>query len=350
MKKIILIVTTLFLSVGLLGIVLFLFLLSPLNKEAKSYNFEVKKGSSTRLVISELKSHNLIRNELATLVYFKLHPKYNIKAGTFKLSAAYSTEKIIKLLDEGNTLEKEGITVTFIEGKRLTYYVDVISNKFGYSKEDIMAVLSDKTYLNELINKYWFITDEILNDELYYPLEGYLYPDTYKFAKDSSIKTIINKLVYTLSIKLAPYKEEIESNDLTFHEILSLASDVEVEGGKESDRKLIAGIFLKRLALGMNLGSDVTTYYAVKKDLNSGDLWINDINYDSPYNTRLLTKMAGKINVGPICNPSIISIKAVLEPTTSDYLYFYADWLGDGKVYYSKTYAEHVATKNRFEG
>lgn len=342
MKKIVLIITTLFLSLGLLGIALFLFLLSPVNKDTKTVNFEVKEGSSTRLVISNLKQENLIRNELATLIYFKLHPNYNIKAGTFKLSSSYSTKKILDLLDEGNTIEKKGITVTFIEGKRLTYYVDVIADKFGYNKDDIMAVLSDEVYLNELINKYWFITDEILNDEIYYPLEGYLYPDTYNFAKDASIKTIINKLVCTLSIKLEPYKEVIENSDLTFHEILSLASDVEVEGGSETDRKLIAGIFLKRLDLGMNLGSDVTTYYAVKKELNSGELWANDLIYNSPYNTRLVTKMAGKINVGPICNPSIMAIKAVLEPTTSDYLYFYADIDHDYKVYYSKTYTEHV--------
>jgi len=341
MKKIVLIITTLFLSLGLLGIALFLFLLSPVNKDTKTSNFEVKQGSSTRLVISNLKAEKLIKNELAALIYFKLHPNYNIKAGTFELSASYSTKKILNLLDAGNTIEKAGITVTFVEGKRLTYYVDVISNKFGYSEEAIMAVLSDQTYLNELIAKYWFITDEILNEAIYYPLEGYLYPETYNFAKDSSIKTIINKLIYTLSVKLEPYKTAIESSDLTFHEILSLASDVEVEGGSETDRKLIAGIFLKRLDLGMNLGSDVTTYYAVKKDLNSGELWAKDLIFNSLYNTRL-DSMAGKINVGPICNPSIMSIKAVLEPTTSDYLYFYADIDHDFKVYYSKTYTEHV--------
>ena len=348
MKKVIISLITLFLSVIILGIIAFLFLLGPVDKKSKKVYFKVESGSTTREVIKDLKNQKLIKNEYVALLYIKLHPDYNIKAGTFSLSGSFSTEKIFKLLDEGNTVEKEGITVTFIEGKRLDYFVDVISNKFGYSKDEINAVLNDKEYLNYLIDNYWFITDEILNKDIYYPLEGYLYPETYKFSPDSSIKTIINKLIYTLSEKIEPYKDEIESNNLTFHQILSLASDIEVEGNNEADRKLIAGVFFNRLRSGMSLGSDVTTYYAVKKDLKES-LWYYDIDFVSPYNTRL-SSMAGKINVGPICSPSIMSIKAVLEPTNSDYLYFYADYLGDGKVYYSKTYAEHAAVVARFEG
>lgn len=347
MKKVIISLITLFLSVVILGTIIFLFLLSPVDKKSKTIYFKVENGSTTREVIGNLKDKKLIRNEYAALLYVKLHPNYNIKAGTFSLSGAYNTKKIFKLLDEGKTIEKEGITVTFIEGKRLSYYVDIISNKFGYSKEEINALLNDKEYLNTLINNYWFITDEILNKDIYYPLEGYLYPDTYKFAPDSSIETIINKLIYTLGQKIESYKEEIQSNNLTFHQILSLASDIEIEGSNESDRKLIAGVFLNRLKSGMQLGSDVTTYYAVKKDLKE-KLWYYDIDFVSPYNTRL-SSMAGKINVGPICNPSIMSINAVLEPTNSNYLYFYADWLGDGTVYYSKTYTEHAAIVARFE-
>lgn len=347
MKKTVIFLTTLFLSVIILGIAIFLFLLSPVNKENKTIYFKVETGSTTREVIKNLKNKKLIRNDYVALIYMKLHSDYTIKAGTFPLSPSYSTEKIFKLLNEGKTVEKEGITVTFIEGKRLNYFVDVINNKFGYTKDEINEALNDKTYLNELINNYWFITDEILNKDIYYPLEGYLYPETYKFSPDSSIKTIINKLIYTLGQKIEPYKNEIQSNNLSFHQILSLASDIEVEGNNEIDRNLIAGVFLNRLRSGMQLGSDVTTYYAVKKDLKE-TLWYYDINFVSPYNTRL-SSMAGKINVGPICSPSIISIKAVLEPTSSDYLYFYADYLGDGKVYYSKTYAEHAATVARFE-
>lgn len=348
MKKVILTLIALFLSLGVLGIAIFLVLLSPVDRNTKKVYFKVENGSSTRAVIKDLKAEKLIRSELVTLIYTKINPDYTIKAGTFQLSSSYSTEKIFKLLDEGNTVEKEGIEVTFVEGKRLSYYVSLISEKFGYTEEEIYNVLNDESYLNSLIDKYWFITDDILNKDLYYSLEGYLYPDTYKFAVDSSIKTIINKLIETLSIKIEPYKTEIESSNLSFHEILSLASDVEIEGSKEADRKLIAGVFLNRLRIGMQLGSDVTTYYAVKKDLKEV-LWAADIAFVSPYNTRL-NSMAGRINVGPICNPSIMSIKAVLEPTNSEYLYFYADWLGDGTVYFSKTYTEHVTIVNRFEG
>ncbi len=347
MKKIVLKLTILFLSIGIIAVAIFLFLLGPVDKNGKAIYFKVETGSATREVLKNLKEKNLIKSEFASLLYAKIHPNYTIKAGTFSLSPAYSTEKIFQLLNAGDTIEKEGVNITFVEGKRLSYYVDLISDTFSYEKEEIYNVLSDEEYLQSLIDDYWFITDEILDSKLYYPLEGYLYPETYNFATDSSIKTIINKLIYTLGENLEPYKEEIENSKFTFHQILSLASDVEIEGNNETDRKLIAGVFLSRLRLGMQLGSDVTTYYAVKKDL-SEKLWYYDISYVSDYNTRL-TSMAGKINIGPICNPSIMSIKAILNPTNSDYLYFYADWQGDGKVYYSKTYQEHSAIVASFE-
>ncbi|HOP65664.1 MAG TPA: endolytic transglycosylase MltG [Bacilli bacterium] len=349
MKKTILTLTIILLSLGVIGVGVFFFLLTPVNNNEDLTKFTVEEGSSTRSVITTLKEEDLIRCEYAALIYVKFNSNYNIKAGTYELSSSYGTMKTLKLLNEGNTIEKKGVTVTFIEGKRLTYYADVISENFAYTSSEVLAVLSDKAYLNELINEYWFITDEILNENILYPLEGYLYPDTYNFDTDSSIKTIINKLIYTLGTKIEPYKEEIANSNYTFHEILSLASDVEIEGNNEVDRKLIAGIFLRRLDIGMALGSDVTTYYAVQKNMGE-KLYQVDLNSTSLYNTRNSSVMAGKINVGPICNPSIMSIVAVLEPTSSDYLYFYADYLGDNTIYYSETYAEHIATVARFEG
>lgn len=347
-KKLITAIIIFLVSFGVLGICLYFYSLAPVSlSDEKVVKFEVKEGSSTKSIIKSLKEADLIKNDKTVLIYLKFNKNITLKAGTYELNKTMAADEILNELDEGNSIEAKGMTITFIEGKRLSNYVNIISEKFGYETEDIYEELSNKDFLNNLINKYWFITDEILNEDIYYPLEGYLYPDTYIFKQDSSVSTIVTKLLDTLESKLEPYKEKIKNNKYSFHEVLSLASDVELEGHKADDRKLIAGVFLNRLNKNMSLGSDVTTYYAVNKSMDE-ELWMKDLNTINPYNTRG-GNMLGKINIGPICNPSLSSIVAVLEPTVSDYFYFYADYKGDGTVYYSKTLTEHNQTVAKFE-
>ena len=137
---------------------------------------------------------------------------------------------------------------------------------------------------------------------------------------------------------LTEYKSGIESSNFKIHQILTLASMVESEGVSLEDRKNIAGVFINRLNKNMALGSDVTTYYASKIELGERDLYVSEINSDNPYNTRS-AKNAGKLPVGPICNPSKGAIEAVISYTPNDYLYFVAD--KNMKVYFTKTDAEH---------
>ena len=111
---------------------------------------------------------------------------------------------------------------------------------------------------------------------------------------------------------------------------------------------MIAGVFYNRLESGDSLGSDVTTYYAVKKDMGLNPiLTAMDIAYNSPYNTRL-SSMAGKLPVGPISNPGEASIKAVIEPTDSNYYYFIAN-CKTGKTEFSKTFEEHLIKNERIK-
>ena len=111
----------------------------------------------------------------------------------------------------------------------------------------------------------------------------------------------------------------------------------ELEGVKDEDRKLIVSVFNNRLNRGMNLGSDVTTYYAFNEAMDS-DLTTEMFNTYNPYNTRS-AEMAGRLPVGPICNPSLSSIEAAINPTDSDYLYFVAD--KNRNVYFMMSASEH---------
>lgn len=333
-------IATIFLILGLLLLGTFGFYqyeISPTDKKSTAtYEVVVKQGMSTSEIADLLKKKNLIRNSFFFKVYMKLNRKQTIKAATYDLKKSMDLDTIISLLEVGKA--NDDISITFKEGKTIKDYAKVLSTNTNISEEDFLAKMKDKTYLTSLINSYWFLTDTILNDDIYYGLEGYLAPDTYNFKdKDVSIEEVVKTLLDQEETNLEPYKNKV--NKANIHDILTLASMAELEGVKEKDRKMIVGVFQNRLSKNMNLGSDVTTYYAFSEDMTN-DLTSEMFNTYNPYNTRS-SQMAGKLPVGPICNPSKSSIEASINPTSSDYYYFVAD--KNGNVYYTKTSSEHSA-------
>lgn len=333
-------IATIFLILGLLLLGIFGFYqyeISPTDKKSTAtYEVVVKQGMSTSEIADLLKKKNLIRNSFFFKVYMKLNRKQTIKAATYDLKKSMDLDTIISLLEVGKA--NDDISITFKEGKTIKDYAKVLSTNTNISEEDFLAKMKDKTYLTSLINSYWFLTDTILNDDIYYGLEGYLAPDTYNFKdKDVSIEEVVKTLLDQEEKNLEPYKNKV--NKANIHDILTLASMAELEGVKEKDRKMIVGVFQNRLSKNMNLGSDVTTYYAFSEDMTK-DLTSEMFNTYNPYNTRS-SQMAGKLPVGPICNPSKSSIEASINPTSSDYYYFVAD--KNGNVYYTKTSSEHSA-------
>ena len=139
--------------------------------------------------------------------------------------------------------------------------------------------------------------------------------------------------------KLKDLKEDITNSKYNIHELITLASIVELEGSNSNDRAKVAGVFYNRLKSGWSLGSDVTTYYAEKKDDWSG-LTYNELNKCNSYNTR--GNCVKGLPIGPICNPGLESIKAVINPEITDNYYFVADC--DGKTYLNKTESGHNST------
>lgn len=333
-------IATIFLILGLLLLGIFgvyQYEISPVDKKSMAtYEVVVKQGMSTSEIANLLKEKNLIKNSFFFKVYMKLNRKQTIKAATYDLKKSMDLDTIVSLLEVGKA--NDDISITFKEGKTIKDYAKVLSTNTNISEEDFLAKMKDKTYLTSLINSYWFLTDDILNDDIYYGLEGYLAPDTYNFKnKDVSIEEVVKTLLDQEEKNLESYKNKV--NKANIHDILTLASMAELEGVKEKDRKMIVGVFQNRLSKNMNLGSDVTTYYAFSEDMTK-DLTSEMFNTYNPYNTRS-SQMAGKLPVGPICNPSKSSIEASINPTSSDYYYFVAD--KNGNVYYTKTSSEHSA-------
>ena len=341
-KKLILIPFILFIIMIISFVIIFIYSLSPVDSKNESViPFTVEKGWGKNKIITELKKSDLIRSEFFSKVIIKLKNK-ELYAGTYKLSKELSTNEILEKISNQDNIENEGITITFVEGKRLTTYVSQIANNFKLSEEAILEKMSNKDYLNILIDKYWFLTEDILNENIYYPLEGYLYPDTYEFKKNSTLEEIIEKFLNNMQSKLEDYKDDVEVGKYKIHEFITLASIVELEGVNSADRGKIAGAIYNRLNKGQSLESDVTTYYAEQKDF-SKDLTYKELNNCNSYNTRG-TCVRG-LPVGPICNAGLASLSAAIEPVENDYLYWVADKYKT--TYFSKTYSEHVATVNR---
>ena len=341
-KKIFGIIGALLALIVITGIGLVIFYnssLSAVGDEKDKVTIVIENGTSSRGVVDKLYEADLVKNKYCGYIYLKLNKELMLQAGTYELDRGMSFQEIMEKINNGEALENS-VDVTFIEGKRLVNYVKVISDNFPYTEDEILAKLSDKVYLQELIDDYWFLTDEILNDNLYYALEGYLYPDTYRFNKESTIDTIVRKMLNETDKVLSEYKT-VSKNDYTIHEILTMASIVELEGSNSNDRAGVAGVFFNRLEGGWSLGSDVTTYYAARVEMSERDLWQYEIDEVNHYNTRPAA-MAGKLPVGPICSPSKDSISATMKPTKHDYYFFVAD--KNGKTYFTKTNAEHNAT------
>lgn len=309
--------------------------ISPVSKESKEVTFDVEENSTYLSIASALKENNLIRSETFYKIYVKIFNPSNLEKGTYILNQNMGVKEIIDTLENGTSAK----TISFVipEGRHITDVANYISEVTDYEADELLDYWKSDGLLDTLINKYWFITDEVKNDNLRYSLEGYFFPATYEIFKDSSMQEITYKMLDKMDEILSKYKTEIENSDYTVHELLTLASIVEHEAILDEDRPMIAQVFYNRLNQGMKLQSCATIGYAI----NEWKLTYTqaDLNVDSPYNTYVYFGLP----VGPGDSPGEASIKAVLYPEPNNYLFFLANVYDNDstKTYYSENYEEH---------
>lgn len=347
MKKIVIIfVLIIILAVaGLFGI--YKFLSSPVSKNIAEKEIEIPLGSGAAQIAKILKENNLIRSELIFKMYVRKNNVSNFQAGTYYLKESMTLEEITEMLQTGIMYDQNEISITYLEGKPMWYLAELIANRTNNTEEDVYNLLKNEEYIESLIQKYWFLTDDIKNEYIYYPLEGYLFPDTYAIAnKDATVEEIFGKMLDKMGQVLDKYKEKIQESKYSVHELLTIASIIETESMKDEDRKDVASVIYNRLDLGMSLGSDVTTYYSLKINMGDRDLYQKEIDTYNPYNTRG-PNMEGKLPIGPISSVGKSSIEASIEPNNTEYLYFVAD--KNGKVYFTKTNSEHLSVINELQ-
>lgn len=313
-------------------------------KEETEITIDIGSGSSK--IANILKENKVIKSETIFKIYVKLNKINNFQAGTYKLEKGMNVPEIVKLLQTGKVYN-ESVKITFLEGKNMRWIASKIEESTNNTKDDVFNLLKDEKYIESLIQKYWFLTDEIKVKDIYYPLEGYLWPDTYEFENEEvKVEEIFETLLKQTDKILNKYKEKIESTNITPHQYLTIASIIENEAIMEVDRKDVASVIYNRIKKNMTIGSDVTTYYAIKVDIGERDLKKSELNTYNPYNTRG-PNMNGKIPIGPISSVSESSLEAAIQPNNTSYLYFVAD--KNGKVYFTRTNAEHEEKINELK-
>lgn len=327
-------------AIVITGCTIYNYNIGPVSKDKNFKEIVIKEGETFNSIAPILKENNLIKSEFFYKLYIKINKPETFEAGIYELSENMGVKKIVETISNGSNYSGSTITLTFIEGKNMRWIAKKIADNTVNTEDDVMMLLEDEKYIDSLIENYWFLTDDIKNNKIYYPLEGYLFPDTYEFANSHvTVEEIFEKMLDNTEVKLNSLKTQIDNSDLTVHELLTLASIVELEGAKSNDRASVAGVFYNRLDDGMVLGSDITGYYGAKMDdwTNGLGEHIDDCN---GYNTR--GNCVSALPVGPVCNPGLESIEATLNPEEHSYYYFVADC--DGVTHLSKTYNEHIKT------
>lgn len=317
--------------------------LKPVNPDSKKeINVKIPMGSTTSDIASILEENGIIKDARVFRFYIKFQNESNFQAGNYTFSPSMTLDEIIEALKHGKVLEKPIYTVTIPEGKTIEQIAEIYANKLPIKKKDFLERVNDPGYIAKLIDSYPnILSDEILNPDIRTPLEGYLYAATYNFYnKKPSIDAIIEKMLNKTAAVVSPYLDDISQRDATVHEMLTMASLVENEARSLKERKMIAGVFYNRLEIGMKLQTDPTVLYALGK--HKEKVLLKDLEVESPYNTYYVDALP----IGPISNFGENSLKAALNPTESDYLYFLHD--SNGNTHYAKTLEKHAKLKEKY--
>lgn len=302
-------------------------------------NVEIAAGMGINQIADLLASKNVIASAAGYQVYGWLdsearHPQ----AGTYGLRPGMNYRQISRLLGAGPGRTESELLI--IEGWSVDDEADYLQNHNAVKPREFYDIAGSSQnrapFDNKLREAYPFLKNLPADRSL----EGYLFPDTYRVWDDLLPQTLIDKQLTEFQTRFGASVVTSASSPLkTLDEVVTLASIVEKEVSNDDDRKMVAGIFLRRLREGMALQSDATLNYVT----HSGRTQANaeDLNLESAYNSY---KNRG-LPPSPICNPSAAAIQAVLQPTASKYRYFLAD--KQGKVWYAATLEEHVRNRQR---
>ncbi|MFA6603787.1 MAG: endolytic transglycosylase MltG [Patescibacteria group bacterium] len=309
-------------------------------------SFSVAAGENVDRIVARLSDRGFIRSRaLFKLALRQSGLEAKLQPGNYDLAGVSTQFELIKRLTSGGVsadefvlLIKEGWDLRDIQ-KRLEELGYAGAKEFFRATGEPLAEpgRSDKRPAPDLTEEFPMLASKPTGTSL----EGYLFPDTYRLFKTATPEEIVQELVANLERRLraAGLLDRIVA-DKKLNEILTLASIVEQEVRSPEDRRLVADLFERRLERGMALQADSTVNYVTGKSAAAASA--ADLQADSPFNTYQYPGLPP----GPICNPGLSAVSAVLDPEPNQYWYFLTD--DAGAVHYAKTFEEHVQNKARY--
>jgi UPF0755 protein len=293
---------------------------------AQAKLIDIPKGAGLSSVTSILSQAGLVDQPLLFKLAARLTRRHkSLKAGEYRLSAAQSYDSILDALHRGRVVLH---MVTLPEGFTLEQIVDRLAEAGLIDRRDALDLAQDQDYLREQGIKAG-------------SMEGYLFPDTYRFAKGLSSRAILGRMFRRFQQAWRPLAQAAKAQGMSRLQAVTLASIIERETSLDAERPLVSAVYHNRLRSKMPLQADPTVIYGMD-DFN-GNLTKKDLREDTPYNTYT---RAG-LPPGPICSPGKASLHAAVHPAQAKYLYFVAK--GDGSHYFSASYRQHVNAVNRYQ-
>ncbi|MFW5853028.1 MAG: endolytic transglycosylase MltG [Patescibacteria group bacterium] len=276
---------------------------------------EIEQGASVQEISQILKDENIIKSASFFKWYWRIfHRSDNIIAGWYNLSVGTGIRQTASMLAEGD-FGLDPVRLFIPEGLSINQIANIAEEKLEFFDRE-----------------EWFsLTDG---------LEGYLFPDTYLVSPYIKAKDLVKLMRNNFNEQITPLLEEIEEFPYSLHQVLTMASLLELEAFKYEDRQKIAGLLWKRIESDMKLQVDAVFPYIINK--NTFEVTLADLKYDSPYNTYLHPGLPPT----PIANPGLNAIKATIRPIETPYLFYLSDM--QGNIHYTVTHSEHVVNKNKY--
>lgn len=318
--------------------------LSNPNSEAPVY-LVVESGDTAASIGARMEAAEIIDSgasfeRLASI----LGAEANLVAGEYEFLEGTSVLDALTRVRDGLTAAR---IVTLPEGLRVEEIAEILDDREVVTFDDFLAAANAISAAGSEVDAELLASRPTSSS-----LEGYMYPATYSFSRTIDAPQVVLMLLETMANRFSPeLRAAAASQDLTIHEVLTIASIVEREAGLPEERAIIASVYFNRIEEGMPLQADPTVQYALTQRPGSiqeygywkSPLSLDDLEYDSIYNTYVHPGLPP----GPIANPGIESILAVLEPADTNYLFFVAT--GDGGHAFAETFDEHLANINRYQ-
>ncbi len=292
--------------------------------------FTIKSGENALVVATNLENAGIVRSRFGFLYALARLKKIDggMIAGEYRLSPTVSSREIALRITTGQTLSRD-IGVTFPEGFTALQMANRLTEA-GLPGDMFLSLVERPS--DEWRSEFPFLQSVPVDNGL----EGFLFPDTYRFDRQADAESIVRIMLETFKKKAWPL---FSDQTLSYaYETLILASIVETEVRSDRDRSRVAGIFLRRLAIGQPLQSDATVKYVL--GLNKIQHSFEETRTDSPYNTYIHKGLPP----GPIANPGLSAITATLNPAQDEAFYFLSN-PKTGETVFANTFEEHVRNK-----